>query len=144
MALRSGVFSFSSYVFPLIAHSTRRCTQPTFAKYIITSRCFSSKQICSTPIPEFEDIESLNSYEDLHKFSVTNPTEFWGELGRSRLEWFEDFHTVQDCDLPLGKASWFGGGKLNVTGEKKMIFIIFISIYSIVSIGEAVGRVNFS
>ena len=48
---------------------------------------------------------------------LPQPTEFWGEIAKSYVEWMEPFHTVSNCDLPNGKISWFEGGKLNASGK---------------------------
>ena len=71
----------------------------------------------STDIPEFENEPGINTHEDLYRFSLSNPNEFWGKLARSRLSWFEDFDIVQDCDISKGKIKWFLNGKLNSSGK---------------------------
>ena len=40
------------------------------------------------------------------------PEAFWAEQARTRVTWFEDFHTVSEWELPYAK--WFLGGTLNV------------------------------
>ena len=40
------------------------------------------------------------------------PEAFWAEQARTRVTWFEDFHTVSAWELPYAK--WFLGGTLNV------------------------------
>lgn len=78
-----------------------------------------SSTLFSTSIPEFENKVEINSYEDLYKYSLCNPDEFWGTLARSRLRWFSDFDRVQDCSFKDGKISWFLNGKINVCGKNK-------------------------
>ncbi|XP_076441551.1 acetyl-coenzyme A synthetase 2-like, mitochondrial isoform X2 [Babylonia areolata] len=73
------------------------------------------RSITSTPFPEFADLKHLRSHEDLHKYSLDNPTEFWGRLARSRLQWDQDFQTVFDCCMKEGKFKWFMEGKLNAS-----------------------------
>ena len=70
----------------------------------------------STPIPEFENEPGIKSHKDLYDFSLANPDEFWGSLARSRLEWFEEFDSVKDCNMETGDISWFLNGKINVSG----------------------------
>ncbi|XP_070578293.1 acetyl-coenzyme A synthetase 2-like, mitochondrial [Ptychodera flava] len=80
----------------------------------------SSNGICSTDIPEVKilnDQHGLNiqSYKDLHDFSLRDPGLFWETLARNRLHWYRDFHQAMDCDIEKGKMSWFLGGQLNVS-----------------------------
>uniref|UniRef100_H2XYN5 Acetyl-coenzyme A synthetase n=1 Tax=Ciona intestinalis TaxID=7719 RepID=H2XYN5_CIOIN len=55
------------------------------------------------------------TYEDLYKFSVNNSDDFWGELAKTRLDWYKPFSQVSDCDMNSGNIKWFDGGKLNVS-----------------------------
>ncbi|XP_043236125.1 acetyl-coenzyme A synthetase 2-like, mitochondrial isoform X1 [Amphibalanus amphitrite] len=69
-----------------------------------------------TPVPEItEKYPHLKTHKDIYDFSLENPSEFWGEIAKSYLQWMEPFHTVSNCDLPNGKISWFEGGKLNAS-----------------------------
>lgn len=69
-----------------------------------------------TPLPEItEKYPHLKTHRDIYEFSLENPSEFWGEIAKSYLEWMEPFHTASNCDLPNGKISWFEGGKLNAS-----------------------------
>lgn len=94
-------------------------------------RQYSSKRsaIFSTSIPEFENRSDIKSYEDLYKFSLAEPDQFWGTLARSRLRWFKDFSIVQQCDLVKGNIAWFQGGKLNISGEKIEHSHIYLILY---------------
>ena len=58
--------------------------------------------------------------------SLSQPSEFWGEIAKSYLEWMEPFHTVSNCDLPNGKISWFEGGKLNASGKLCPVCCIYV------------------
>ncbi|GIY36260.1 acetoacetyl-CoA synthetase [Caerostris darwini] len=56
----------------------------------------------------------LDGYEDFHKWSIGNFSDFWAEM------WdfigiisSERFHTVIDLDVPMHKARWYEGAKLN-------------------------------
>lgn len=48
----------------------------------------------------------------IYEQAAENAPEFWAEIARSRIDWFEDFHTTLEWELP--NAKWFTGGKLNV------------------------------
>lgn len=61
--------------------------------------------------PHFVD----SNHDELYAESINNPERFWGTLAKERLRWMKDFHTVMDCDMNIGKISWFLGGKLNVS-----------------------------
>jgi len=63
--------------------------------------------------PHFVD----SNHDALYAESINNPEQFWGTLAKKRLRWIKDFDTVMDCDLKVGKISWFLGGKLNVSGK---------------------------
>ena len=72
--------------------------------------------VSTTEMPEIEKAyPNISSHEELHRFSVEQPEQFWGELGRSRLEWSQEFHRTLDCDMTAGRFDWFLGGKLNVS-----------------------------
>ena len=53
---------------------------------------------------------------DLYELSLTDPTTFWGEIGRKKLKWMNEFHTVTDSNMSEGKHKWFLGGTLNISG----------------------------
>ncbi|XP_070180553.1 acetyl-coenzyme A synthetase 2-like, mitochondrial isoform X2 [Littorina saxatilis] len=78
-----------------------------------TSLC--ARTITTTPFPEFADLSQLKSHDDLHKFSLENPEQFWGRLALSRLQWDEEFQSVLNCELEKGEIDWFLGGKLNAS-----------------------------
>ena len=72
--------------------------------------------VSTTEMPEIEKAyPNISSHEELHRFSVEQPERFWGELGRSRLEWSQEFQQTLDCDMTAGRFDWFLGGKLNVS-----------------------------
>ena len=52
----------------------------------------------------------------MYQMSLLEPERFWGEQGRSKLNWIEDFQQVSNSDMSKGKHKWFVGGKLNVSG----------------------------
>ena len=88
----------------------------TYARKLVLGPSWA-RSITTTPFPEFSDLSQLKTHDDLHKFSLENPQEFWGRLARSRLRWDQDFQTVHDCSLEDGKIAWFLGGKLNASGN---------------------------
>ena len=57
-----------------------------------------------------------NNHATLYEYSLKNPENFWGLLGREKIKWIDDFHTVTTSDMNIGKHAWFLGGKLNVSG----------------------------
>ena len=59
--------------------------------------------------------QSITSPEELQKFSLDHPEEFWSTLARKRLKWYKDFDNVMECDMKKGEFSWFRGGQLNVS-----------------------------
>lgn len=69
----------------------------------------------STKFPEFQNNPQLQSHDQIYKFSLENPDQFWSTLARSRLQWSRDFDTVKDCDIIKGHIKWFLGGQLNAS-----------------------------
>ena len=53
-------------------------------------------------------------YEQMYRQSIEEPDVFWAEQAREFLTWSREWDNVCDADLREGRASWFGGGKLNV------------------------------
>ncbi|MFJ4143967.1 acetate--CoA ligase [Pseudomonas sp. NPDC089734] len=58
---------------------------------------------------------SQADYQRLYRQSVDNPDQFWAEQATAFLDWSAPWDTVQSSDLGTGRASWFKGGKLNVS-----------------------------
>ncbi|MDA8955398.1 acetate--CoA ligase [Gammaproteobacteria bacterium] len=58
-------------------------------------------------------IKDMDEYKDLYNQSITNPSEFFGDLARNDLEWIEDFGQVHNDEF--SNAKWFEGGKTNVS-----------------------------
>ena len=68
------------------------------------------------PSAEFSEqaqIKSLPQYQEIYDRAQANPTEFWAELAKQELHWFEPWHTVLDWQPPFVK--WFEGGKINIS-----------------------------
>ncbi|XP_022332508.2 acetyl-coenzyme A synthetase 2-like, mitochondrial isoform X1 [Crassostrea virginica] len=69
----------------------------------------------STKFPEFQSNPQLQTHDQIYKFSLENPDQFWSTLARSRLQWSTDFDTIKDCDINEGRIRWFLGGQLNAS-----------------------------
>ncbi len=70
------------------------------------------------PVPaELAEQAHINAaqYERLYRESVERPEIFWAARAREFLTWETEFSAVCDADFTLGTASWFEGGRLNVT-----------------------------
>jgi hypothetical protein len=72
--------------------------------------------ISTTPFPEFENVPTIRSHDDLYQLSLKEPDMFWGKLARSRLEWLRDFRQVKDVNMSRGYIRWFLDGKINASG----------------------------
>ncbi|EJM17199.1 acetate--CoA ligase [Pseudomonas sp. GM18] len=58
---------------------------------------------------------SQDDYQRLYRESIEHPSTFWAEQATRFLDWSAPWQTVQRYDLKTGDASWFAGGKLNVS-----------------------------
>jgi acetyl-CoA synthetase len=58
---------------------------------------------------------SQADYQRLYRESIEHPSTFWAEQANRFLDWSAPWDTVQRYDLKTGEASWFAGGKLNVS-----------------------------
>jgi acetyl-CoA synthetase len=58
-------------------------------------------------------IKSLSEYQELWDDAASNPPEFWADLARKELHWFEPFEKPLEWKEPF--AHWFVGGKTNVS-----------------------------
>ncbi|MDR8367539.1 MULTISPECIES: acetate--CoA ligase [Pseudomonas] len=58
---------------------------------------------------------SQDDYQRLYRQSIEHPSTFWAEQATRFLDWSAPWKTVQRYDLKTGEASWFAGGKLNVS-----------------------------
>ncbi len=68
------------------------------------------------PSPEFSAksrIGSLQEYQELYDRAAENPVEFWAELARKELHWFQDFTEGMVWNEPF--VEWFVGGKTNAS-----------------------------
>ena len=58
---------------------------------------------------------SQDDYQRLYRQSIEHPSTFWADQATRFLDWSKPWQTVQRYDLKTGEASWFAGGKLNVS-----------------------------
>jgi acetyl-CoA synthetase len=68
------------------------------------------------PSSEFSaqaNIGSEQQYMEMWTKAKDDPSGFWGELAKENLDWFQDFDTVMEGDMP--ETKWFTGGKLNAS-----------------------------
>jgi acetyl-CoA synthetase len=65
------------------------------------------------PPPELFKRDALVVGTDIYAEAETDYEGFWARHAVELLDWFEDWHTVLEWELPLAK--WFVGGKLNVS-----------------------------
>jgi len=75
-----------------------------------------SQEAIYPPSPDFSakaHVPSMEAYRDLYNRALERPEEFWGDLGRQELHWFEPFQNVVEWNAPFVK--WFTGGKTNIT-----------------------------
>ena len=63
--------------------------------------------------PEAFRKQALVTDRLLYEEAEKDPEGFWARQARELLDWFDDFHTVLEWDLPFAK--WFDGGTLNVS-----------------------------
>ena len=69
-----------------------------------------------SPSSEFSaqaNIGSEQQYMEMWTKAKDDPSGFWGELAKENLDWFQDFDTVMEGDMP--ETKWFTGGKLNAS-----------------------------
>ena len=55
------------------------------------------------------------TYQEMYQRSITEPDQFWAEQAELFLSWEKPWNSVREFDFLKGDASWFAGGKLNVT-----------------------------
>lgn len=70
------------------------------------------------PVPaELDASAHINAerYEQMYQRSVNDPDGFWGDMAREFLHWDQPWTTVNRYDFHKGEATWFEGGKLNVS-----------------------------
>jgi acetyl-CoA synthetase len=79
-------------------------TGPAFEDYMVEDRTF--------PPPDGFKEASLVAGTHLYDEAAEDDQGFWARQAAELLDWYEDWHTICDWQLPFAK--WFVGGKLNV------------------------------
>ena len=64
-------------------------------------------------LPTSSKILPENKYFELHEESLKNTEEFWARIARENISWYRTWDRVLDWNPPF--ATWFVGGKLNVS-----------------------------
>jgi acetyl-CoA synthetase len=70
------------------------------------------------PVPEKWSGDAwidADRYQELYRQSLDNPKEFWAQQSDQFLTWEKPWETLNSADFSKAEASWFVGGKLNVT-----------------------------
>lgn len=99
-----------------LSHSRQiRCLKTN--PFVVTKRWLACSAVSLTGFDSSTLSYASKGFASLYDYSIKNPDNFWGTLGREKLQWIEDFHTVSSSDLNVGKHSWFLGGKLNASGD---------------------------
>lgn len=57
------------------------------------------------------NVSGMDAYKALYQKAADKPEEFWGDLAKEKLHWFEPFSHVFEWEPPFAK--WFVGGKTN-------------------------------
>ena len=72
------------------------------------------------PVPkDFAATAHINNdkYQAMYKASIEDPATFWGQQAEQFLTWDKRWDSVVNFDFIKGEASWFKGGKLNVSAN---------------------------
>ncbi|MCL4476662.1 MAG: acetate--CoA ligase [Nitrospirae bacterium] len=70
------------------------------------------------PPPEFQSrslIKSIEEYERLYQWSVSDPEGFWTKIAEENITWQEKWGKVLQYDFSVPFVKWFIGGKLNAS-----------------------------
>ena len=59
-------------------------------------------------------IKSEEEYKKIYQESIKDPEKFWAEKAK-QLHWFKQWDTIFTWDPKNIKATWFKGGKINVS-----------------------------
>jgi len=57
---------------------------------------------------------NFDLYKSDHASSIRDISSYWGDLAKSKLEWYAPFPTALSGSFNDGSISWFAGGKLNI------------------------------
>src|SRR5438046_840913 len=80
-------------------------SEPTIEAFYLEDRTF--------PPPEDFKAGALVRDTSLYDDAATDWQGFWARQAADLLDWFEDWDTILEWDLPFAK--WFVGGRLNVS-----------------------------
>ena len=75
-------------------------------------------QVQVHPVPEsFAKDAHINAetYQEMYRRSIEDSDNFWAEEAEKFIDWEQPWSDVSSYDFSTGEASWFTGGKLNVT-----------------------------
>jgi len=75
-------------------------------------------QVQVHPVPEsFAKDAHINAetYQEMYRRSIEDSDKFWAEEAEKFIDWEQPWSDVSSYDFSTGEASWFTGGKLNVT-----------------------------
>jgi acetyl-CoA synthetase len=70
------------------------------------------------PVPEALKATAhitADTYEELYRQSVEDPNSFWAARASEFLDWDSSWDSVSNFNFHTGEASWFAGGRLNVS-----------------------------
>ncbi len=68
------------------------------------------------PSPEFTQrahVQGMDAYRALYQQAAEHPEDFWGEMAKREVHWFEPWSNVFEWDPPFVK--WFAGARTNVS-----------------------------
>ncbi|MEH6467171.1 MAG: acetyl-coenzyme A synthetase N-terminal domain-containing protein, partial [Porticoccus sp.] len=75
-------------------------------------------QVQVHPVPEsFAQDAHINAdtYQEMYRRSIEDADNFWSEQAEKFIDWEQPWSNVSSFDFNSGDASWFSGGKLNVS-----------------------------
>ena len=70
------------------------------------------------PVPShIQSTAHINAekYTEMYERSISHPEQFWSEQAETFLDWIDGWDQVREFDFNKGEASWFKGGKINVS-----------------------------
>jgi acetyl-CoA synthetase len=66
------------------------------------------------PVYEANTQTAFSLYKERYAESIKDTSKYWGDVARSKVDWFLPFTTVQSGGFADGDVAWFLNGKLNV------------------------------
>jgi acetyl-CoA synthetase len=70
------------------------------------------------PVPESFAKDAhikADTYQEMYRRSIEDADNFWSEQAEKFIDWEKPWDNVSSFDFNTGEASWFAGGKLNIT-----------------------------